>query len=74
MDKAKTINKMINSLEINGDIRFISKGMDLYIHSIDPKEGYSYITQYGMEFDSSKAAIKWAVSQFRGVENIWRWE
>ena len=74
MDKFEAIEKMINTLEINGDIRFVSKGMDIYIHSIDPKEGYSYITLDGMEFDNSREAIEWAVCQFNGLENIGRWE
>jgi hypothetical protein len=74
MDKDKAMNMMINSLEINGDIRFASQGIDIYIHSIDPKEGYSYITLNGIEFDNSKEAVEWAVYQFGGLENIGRWE
>lgn len=74
MDKNRAMNMMINSLEINGDIRFASEGMDIYIHTIDPKEGYSYVTLDGIEFDSSREAVEWAVCQFRGLENIGRWE
>lgn len=74
MDKERAMDKMINSLDTNGEIRFISADRDIYIQSIDPKEGYSFITQDGTEFDSSWEAVEWAVRQFRGIESIGRWE
>lgn len=74
MDKDRAVDKMIDSLETNGEIRLFSREGDIYIQSIDPKEGYSYIAQDGTEFDSSWEAVEWAIRQFRGIENIGRWE
>lgn len=74
MDNDKAMAKMIDSLEINGEIRFFNTDMDIYIQSIDSKEGFSYITRDGIEFDSSQEAVEWAVCMFGGIESIGRWE
>lgn len=74
MDIINVRDKMINSLETSGQIRFVNEDMDIYIQQIDPKEGYSYIAQNGAEFDSSRDAVEWAIRQFNGIENIGRWE
>lgn len=74
MDKNGTVEKMAASLEEKGDIRFYSADMDIYIQSIDSKEGYSYINLDGKEFNSSYEAVEWAIAKFMGIENIGRWE
>lgn len=74
MDKKRAMDKMIEYLENNGEIRFVNPDVDIYIQSIDPKEGYAYITQDGTEFDNSFEAVEWAVRKFGEIENIGRWE
>ncbi len=74
MDRDRTVEKMEASLEERGDIRFFGADMDIYIQSIDPKEGYSYIATDGTEFDSSHGAVEWAIARFKGIDKIGRWE
>jgi hypothetical protein len=73
MDRILGFEKMINSLEANGEIEFYTRHRRIYIHSIDGKEGYSYVTPSGQEFDSSKGAVEWAINELHGVENITTW-
>jgi hypothetical protein len=73
MDKSFSLDKMTNSLEINGDIQLYSKEGRIYIHSIDDKEGYSYITPSGMEFDTSRGAVEWGIRELKGINNITWW-
>lgn len=74
MYKDRAMDKMAVSLEEKGEIKFFSADMNVYIQSIDSKEGYSYITPGGNEFDSSHEAVQWAIARFKGIENIGRWE
>lgn len=74
MDEDMIFEEMVNSLEANGEIRLTGDGVDISIHSIDDKEGYSYISNNNKQFDESQEAIEWAILQFDGSENIEEWE
>lgn len=74
MDDELLIEEMVDSLEINGEIRLSSEEQELHIQSVDDKEGYSYISSTNKQFDDSREAIEWAVVQFDGLENIEEWE
>lgn len=72
--KNETVEEMINTLEENGELRLSGYDADIYIQSVDGKEGYSFVSNTNDEFDSSREAVEWAVRQFDGVENIDDWE
>lgn len=74
MDEENVIEEMSEVLENNGEIRVSGEGNDIFIESVDDKEGYSYTSNTNKEFESSRDAIEWAVEQFDGVENIIDWE
>lgn len=74
MDEELLIEEMIQSLEDNGEIRLNSEELELFIQSVDDKEGYSYVSNTNKEFDDAREAIEWAVVQFDGAENIEEWE
>jgi hypothetical protein len=74
MDKSQAMEEIITVLENNGGIRLSSGQEDVFIESIDDKEGYSYVSDTGEEFDSSRDSIEWAVELFGGMENIKVWE
>jgi hypothetical protein len=68
------MEEMITVLENNGGIRLSSGVGDVFIESIDDKEGYSYVSDTGEEFDNSRDSVEWAVELFGGMENIIDWE
>lgn len=74
MDEENVIEEMSEALENNGEIRVSGEANDIFIESVDDKEGYSYTSNSNKEFESSRDAIEWAVEQFDGVENIIDWE
>lgn len=74
MDEENVIEEMSEVLENNGEIRVSGEGNDIFIESVDDKEGYSYTSNTNKEFESSRDAIEWAVEQFDGVENVIDWE
>lgn len=74
MDEENAIEEMSEILENNGEIRVSGEGNDIFIESVDDKEGYSYTSNTNKDFESSRDAIEWAVEQFDGVENIIDWE
>lgn len=70
MDEEQIIEEMVELLEDNGEISISSEELDIFIQSVDDKEGYSYVSNTNKEFDDSREAIEWAVLQFDGAENI----
>jgi uncharacterized protein YwgA len=74
MDEELLIEEMSQSLGNNGEITISGEELELFIQSVDDKEGYAYVSNTNKEFETSKEAIEWAVLQFDGVENIEEWE
>jgi hypothetical protein len=70
----QVMEEMIEALENNGEIRLSSGEADVFIESIDDKEGYSFVSNTGEEFDNGRDSIEWAVEVFGGIENIIDWE
>lgn len=74
MDEELMVEEMAETLENSGEITMSSEEMELFIQSIDDKEGYAYVSNTNKEFEDAREAIEWAVLQFDGVENIEEWE
>lgn len=74
MDEELLIEEIAEALENNGEITLSGEDLEVFIQSVDDKEGYSYVSNTNKEFETSMEAIEWAVLQFDGVENIEEWE
>jgi uncharacterized protein YwgA len=74
MDEELLIEEMAQALGNNGEITISGEELELFIQSVDDKEGYAYVSNTNKEFETSKEALEWAVLQFDGVENIEEWE
>lgn len=74
MDEEQIIEEMVELLEDNGEISIIGEDLEIFIQSVDDKEGYCYVSNTNKEFDDSRDAIEWAVLQFDGTENIENYE
>lgn len=53
--------ELIDTLEENGEISMTDGVKELFIQSVDDKEGYSYVRSTNEEFGSRKA-VKWAIT------------
>ncbi len=74
MDEELLIEEMSDALGNNGEITISGEDLEIFIKSVDDKEGYAYVSNTNKEFETSMEAIEWAVLQFDGVENIEEWE
>jgi len=74
MDEQRIVEEMVELLEANEEIRVTDGSEDVFIQSVDDKEGYSFVSSTHEEFLSSREAIGWVVDYFGGVENIEMWE
>ena len=74
MDEELLIEEMKQGLENNGEITISGEDLELFIQSVDGKEGYAYVSNTNKQFETSTEALEWAVLQFDGVENIEEWE
>ncbi|MBM7871245.1 hypothetical protein JOC70_002743 [Clostridium pascui] len=68
------IDKLIDTLEAKGEISFNDGTKELFIQTVDDKEGYSYVSSTNEEFISSRDAVEWAVEELNGIDNIMTWE
>lgn len=69
-----TPEELVETLETNGTISMTDGIKELFIESIDDKEGYSYVSSTNKEFGSSQEAVEWAIEQMNGIDNIVTWE
>jgi hypothetical protein len=74
MDEELIIAELIEALEDQGEITLTGEDNEIFIQTVDDKEGYGYVSNTNKEFEDAKEAIDWAVLQFDGVENIEEWE
>jgi hypothetical protein len=74
MDDELLVQEMVDALESNGEITLSGEDLEIFIQSVDDKEGYAYVSNTNKEFELSMEAIEWAVVQFDGIENIEEWE
>jgi len=70
----KIVDKLIDTLEAKGEISFNDGSKELFIQTVDDKEGYSYVSSTNQEFVSSRDAVEWAVEELNGIDNIMTWE
>lgn len=68
------IEELIDTLETNGEISMTNGVKELFIESVDDKEGYSYVSSTHEEFGSSKEAVEWAIKRMNGIDSIITWE
>ncbi|GFP75828.1 hypothetical protein [Clostridium fungisolvens] len=66
----KVIDELIDVLESKGEIILKNETNNLFIESIDDKEGYSYVSSTNEEFSTSKEAVEWLVKKMNRIENI----
>lgn len=74
MDEERVIDEMIDMLDENGELKFSSYDQEVFIQSIDDKEGYAYVSDTNEEFGTSREAVEWALDQFGGLEYVEEWE
>lgn len=75
MEKNLTISEeLIDTLEANGEISMTNGVKELFIETVDDKEGYSYVSSTNEEFGSSREAVEWAIKKMDGVDNIVTWQ
>jgi hypothetical protein len=71
MDKnQKIIDELIDKLEAKGEITVTDGVNDLFIESVDDKEGYSYVSSTNEEFGNSIDAVEWILKKMNGFDNI----
>lgn len=74
MDDELLKEELIESLEINGEIRLYNEEDEIYIRQLEEDEGEGYISNTRKRFDDPREAIEWAIEQFDGLENIEEWD
>lgn len=74
MDDELLKEELVDSLEINGEIRLYNEEEEIYIRQLEEDEGEGYISNTKKRFDESREAIEWAIEQFDGLENIEEWD
>ena len=67
-------NELIEVLETKGEISITDGINELFIQTVDDKEGYSYVSSTNKEFGSSQEAVEWAIEKMNGIDNIATWE
>lgn len=64
------LDELIDTLEAKGEISITDGIKELFIETVDDKEGYSYVSSTNEEFGSSREAVEWAIEKMNGIENI----
>jgi hypothetical protein len=59
------IDKIINALETEGEISVTAGSEELFIQSVDDKEGYAYVSSTNREFRDSREAAEWASEKMK---------
>lgn len=55
--------ELVNVLEQDGELSLYNGVDELFIQSVDDKEGYSYVSSTNREFSNSKEAVEWAMDE-----------
>jgi len=61
------LNELIDVLEANGEISITDGIKELFIETVDDKEGYSYVSSTNEEFGNSREAVEWALEKLNGI-------
>lgn len=60
---SKKFKQLVNELETNSEITIKCGNEEIFIQSVDDKEGYSYVSSTNEEFRNSEEAVKWVVEK-----------
>jgi hypothetical protein len=55
--------ELVDVLEEDGELSIYNGAKELFIQTIDDKEGYSYVSSTNEEFGSSREAVEWAINE-----------
>lgn len=55
--------ELANVLEEDGELSIYDGEKELFIQSVDDKEGYSFVSSTNEEFSNSREAIEWAINE-----------
>ncbi|WML34426.1 hypothetical protein [Clostridium sp. OS1-26] len=55
--------ELVDVLEENGELSIYNGAKELFIQTVDDKEGYSYVSSTNEEFGSSREAVEWAINE-----------
>lgn len=55
--------EIANVLEKDGEVSIYNGAKELFIQSVDDKEGYCYVSSTNKEFISSREAAEWAIKE-----------
>ncbi|MTK12260.1 MAG: hypothetical protein F8N39_09265 [Clostridiaceae bacterium] len=55
--------ELVEVLEEDGELSIYNGAKELFIQTIDDKEGYSYVSSTNEEFGSSREAVEWAINE-----------
>ena len=64
------INKIASELEAKGEVSVLAGSEELFIQSIDDKEGYSYVSSTNREFRDSREAAEWAIEKMNALNYL----
>ncbi|MDD7795375.1 hypothetical protein [Clostridium sp. 'White wine YQ'] len=68
MEKDKIMaDKLIDTLEANGEISITVGTKEMFIEAVDNKEGYLYVSSTNEEFGSSREAVEWAIKKINSA-------
>ncbi len=55
--------ELVEVLEEDGELSIYNGAKELFIQTVDDKEGYSYVSSTNEEFGSSREAVEWAINE-----------
>lgn len=55
--------ELVDVLEEDGELSIYNGAKELFIQTVDDKEGYSYVSSTNEEFGSSREAVEWAINE-----------
>lgn len=55
--------ELVDVLEEDGELSIYNGVKELFIQTVDNKEGYSYVSSTNEEFGSSREAVEWAINE-----------
>jgi hypothetical protein len=64
------IDRIASALEAKGEVSMMAGSEELFIQSIDDKEGYVYVSSTNREFRDSREAAEWAIEKMNSLRNL----
>lgn len=57
--------ELVDVLEEDGELSIYNGAKELFIQTVDDKEGYSYVSSTNEEFGSSREAVEWTINELQ---------